>query len=71
MTLDTQVDFGSAVATLKTDIRRMVQAAFDGFEARTGLTPRGIDIRVIEKTAHGDKIRRFCVGDVRVSLGEF
>jgi hypothetical protein len=71
MAFDRQTDFASAVLDLKADIRKAVQAAVDSFESRTGATPCGIDIPLIERMSHGDKIGRFCVGDVKVSLGEF
>jgi hypothetical protein len=64
-------DIDSAVSDLKSAIRQSVQAAIDNFEDRTGLTPCGIEVPFIEKTALADKFARFCVGDVTISLGKF
>ena len=71
MTYNRETDFAAAVIDLKSEIRNSIQSAINSFETRVGVTPRAIEVPIIEKTAYGDKLGRYCVGDVKVSLGDF
>lgn len=54
------------VHLLKSTIHRAVTNAIENFERDTGLTPSGIELRMTEMTAHGDKLARYGLTDVRI-----
>lgn len=62
--------FALALKTLKSDIRSGVDLAIKKFSNTTGgLTPAGIEIRMVEVTAHKDHFRQHAIAAVDVDLG--
>lgn len=60
--------FGDEVATLKARIQERVQEAVLDFFIATGVTPDGVEVRMIDATNVGEGVRRYMVGDVSVEF---
>jgi hypothetical protein len=60
-----------SLAALKQKIRDAAQLAIIDFEKQTGLTPSGIEVKIMEITTHGDAVNRYAVSSVTVDLGEY
>ncbi len=59
-----------AVAALKARLRVEITAAVQEFRVATGgLSPGAISVHMVDATSYGDKVRRYMVGDVTVTLG--
>lgn len=63
--------FADAVNELKSDLRKAIADRLSRFEADTGMSPASVDVHVLERTSHGDRLKRYFVGDVRVGFGEY
>jgi hypothetical protein len=57
-------NFVDAVETLKTRLRVESKNYIEEFEAITGITPRSVEIRMLEATPFGSPIRKFVVENV-------
>lgn len=53
---------------LEDTIRAAAAAAVDEFRGKTGLSPTGIDIRLVEVTKIEDREKRYMVGEVRADV---
>lgn len=70
MTDQTVADnLGASVRKLKAALEAAARAAVADFRAETGLTPSGLDVRMMETTCAGDAVRQYTVGEVTVDLG--
>jgi hypothetical protein len=60
-----------ALSDMREKIQRDIDTHVKEFKQRTGLTPSGIHIAMLEITMMGDRIRQHTVGRVSIDLGEF
>lgn len=71
MSTGTQTRLSESIARLKGSIRASVVSALDQFEGETGITPTGIEIKMIETTCHGDPFANRRAVDVEIDLGSY
>ncbi len=64
-------NFAAAVSELKQKIRGVVNDEVKAFSERTGLSPSAIRVEMFDVTAHGDKLRKYATGDVRISFNDY
>lgn len=53
---------------LEDTIKAAAASAVDEFRRKTGLSPEGIDIRMVEVTSLKDLEKRYMVGEVRADV---
>lgn len=61
-------DFKIARREMEEEIRDAVVEAIRTFQEKTGMSPQGIDIRLIDVTASGDMDRSYMVSDVKAYI---
>ncbi len=59
----------AAVDEAKKHIRDAAAVAVDEFSRKTGLSPSGITIQMMETTTVGSRTKTYIVGEVIISLG--
>lgn len=61
-------DVGEDLRKLKRELANAINEQLREFQEATGITPNEIDIRMVDVTSSGDRLRRFIVGDVQVRI---
>ena len=60
-----------SVSKLKDSIRVSISQELQTFTEKTGMSPSRIDLVFVEVTAHGDRVRKYVIGDVKLGFGEY
>lgn len=60
----------TAVNEMRQELTSAIEQAMAKFEAETGLTPAGIDVRLESTLTYGDRVPRRVLCGVRIDIGE-
>lgn len=71
MSAGAQTLLSESIARLKGSICAALTEAIREFERETGLTPKGIEIEMLETTCYGDQVPNRRAVDVEINLGSY